>query len=87
MPSTSEIRDITVQQELKYKTSELALATEKLEAKDSEMKEKLREMSEMSECLHKKEHDIKEMSTKLSEINKIESQPNEAKTNIEALGK
>ena len=63
------------------------MATEKLEATDSEMKEKLREMSEMSECLHKKEHDIKEMSTKLSEIYKIKSQPNEANTNIEALGK
>ena len=63
------------------------MATEKLEATDSEMKEKLREMSEMSEYLHKKEHDIKEMSTKLSEIYKIKSQPNEANTNIEALGK
>ena len=87
MPSTSEIKDSSVEQELKSKIIELTSATERLEAKDSELKEKLRELNEVSECLHKKENDIKEMSTKLSEIYKIKSQPNEANTNIEALGK
>ena len=87
MPSTSEIKDCSVEQELKSKIIELTSATERLEAKDSELKEKLRELNEVSECLHKKENDIKEMSTKLSEISTIKSQLVEANTNIDALGK
>ena len=67
--------------------TELAIANEKIAAKDSELQEKNRELMELSECFHRKENESSEMTTRLAEISKIKSQLDEANAHVDALGK